>query len=50
MKKVIFAFLVLLALFAAFIVLASSIRQLLMGESGQKTSQCIGRRAEWYFG
>jgi len=50
MKKVIFAFLVLLALFAAFIVLASSIRQLLMGESGQKTSQGVGRSAEWYFG
>ena len=50
MKKVIFVFLVLLALFAAFIVLASSIRQLLLGESGQKTSQIVGHAAEWYFG
>jgi len=38
MKRVIFVFIVLLALFAAFIVLAGSIRQLLMKEGGQKSS------------
>ena len=38
MKRVILAFIVLLALFAAFIVLAGTIRQLLLGES-TKTSQ-----------
>ena len=43
MKKIIFAFLVLLALFAAFIVLAGSIRQLLMSESPHKTSRIAGQ-------
>ena len=38
MKRIIFVFIVLLALFAAFIVLAGSIRQLLMHEGGQKSS------------
>ncbi|HET6373300.1 MAG TPA: hypothetical protein VFG76_08330 [Candidatus Polarisedimenticolia bacterium] len=33
MKRIILVFIVLLALFAAFVVLASSIHQLLLGES-----------------
>lgn len=41
MKKLIFVFIVMLALFAAFVVLAASIRQLLMGQSGAKTSQLV---------
>jgi hypothetical protein len=47
MKKIIFVFIVLLALFAAFIVLAGSIRQLLLGESGHKQSQVISHSAGW---
>jgi len=50
MKKIIFAFLVLLALFAAFIVLASSIRQLLMGESGKRSSQIAGCATDRFYG
>ena len=50
MKKVIFVFLVLLALFAAFIVLASSIRQLLMSEGGQKSSQLADCATDRFYG
>jgi len=50
MKKIIFAFIVLLALFAAFVVLAGSIRQLLLGETNRKTSEVISHSSECLFG
>ncbi|HZI93936.1 MAG TPA: hypothetical protein VFE84_06805 [Patescibacteria group bacterium] len=46
MKKIVFVFLVLLALFAAFVVLAGSIRQLLLGESGRKTAEISAHSAD----
>ena len=39
MKKIIFAFIVLLALFAAFIVLANRINKVLLGDQPPRTSQ-----------
>jgi len=50
MKKIVFVFLVLLALFAAFVVLAGSIRQLLLGDSGKKTAQISAHSAGKLFG
>jgi len=39
MKKIIFAFIVLLALFAAFVVLANRINKVLLGDQKPRTSQ-----------
>jgi len=50
MKKIVFVFLVLLALFAAFVVLAGSIRQLLLGESGKKTAQISAHSVDGLIG
>ena len=46
MKKIIFAFIVLLALFAAFIVLANRINKVLLGDQPPRTSQAVSAPPE----